>query len=65
MSISCHSCGLSEFRTSRFRLSDLLHLLILRYPVRCHACHERSFGPLLAVLRLARVPHQPMHATRS
>lgn len=38
----CPSCGSTHFRLSRLRFSDLLQLFILRYPVRCRLCRERS-----------------------
>jgi len=40
-------------RTSRFRRGDLLQLLLLRYPVRCHVCLQRRSANLVAALRLA------------
>jgi hypothetical protein len=48
MTIHCRVCGFSKFRTSRFRLKipDLTHLLLLRLPVRCLNCDERSFTSL-------------------
>lgn len=42
-SVYCNHCGSSDFRPSRFRKLDLLHLLIFRFPVRCRDCSERLF----------------------
>lgn len=64
-SLSCKLCGLSEFRASRLRRKDFLRLLFLRLPIRCHACHERTFAPLMAVLRLSRSGHRLAHPARS
>jgi DNA-directed RNA polymerase subunit N (RpoN/RPB10) len=41
-------------RTSRFRLPDLRRLLVLQYPVRCQACHQRNFAPLFSALKLPK-----------
>jgi hypothetical protein len=45
MTLQCHVCGSSIFRTSqfRFKLSDFVQLLLLRLPVRCLNCEERAF----------------------
>jgi hypothetical protein len=50
----CLSCGLSSFRTSRFRPSDLAQLLCLRLPVRCTNCYERAFTFLPQFLKLRK-----------
>ncbi len=52
MRLSCHRCGYSDFRLSRFRSSDLINLLFLRYPVRCRVCKLRQHLFILRVLRL-------------
>ncbi len=39
----CKNCFSKEFRQSRIRRTDLLYLLCLMYPVRCHECTRRSF----------------------
>jgi hypothetical protein len=46
MEIYCHFCGLSKFRTSRFRRSDLSHSLLLQFPVRCLNCGQRTYASL-------------------
>ena len=52
--VNCHWCGSTNMRSSRFRLPDLPRLLRFQYPVRCHACHERTFANLISALRLPR-----------
>jgi hypothetical protein len=65
----CRVCGFSNFRTSRFRFqkSDLAHLLLLRFPVRCLNCDERSFTSLknfLAVRRARKESYCERHGTK-
>jgi len=52
----CYFCGSSEFRTSHFRPSDLPHSLVLRFPVRCLNCGQRTYASLsqFRKLRVAR-----------
>jgi len=54
MALYCRFCGLEKFRPSlfRFRPSDLARLLILRLPVRCLNCEERTFASLNQFLKL-------------
>ena len=54
MSTSCPLCGSSELHISRFRLKDFLHLLILRYPMRCWVCRERDYFPISRAFRTGR-----------
>jgi hypothetical protein len=68
MTIYCRSCGLSNFRTSRFRFrpSDLSQLLLLRLPVRCLTCDERTYTSLsqfLKVKKARRERHRQKHGT--
>ena len=65
MTIYCRHCGLSEFRTSRFRFQalDLVQLLLLRLPVRCANCHERAYTSLRQFLKLRRA-HRSRHNER-
>lgn len=63
MAIFCHTCGTSNFRTSRLRASDLPHLLLLRIPVRCLNCDERAYTFLTHFLRLRR-EHRERHRRR-
>lgn len=60
MAIYCCVCGLLNFRTSRFRSSDLSQLLLLRLPVRCLNCDERTFASVSQFLRLRR-EHKARH----
>lgn len=56
----CPYCGASHFRLSRLRISDLIHLLRLRYPVRCRLCRERthvSFAKAMQARSAARHAH--------
>jgi hypothetical protein len=54
----CPSCGSTHFRLSRLRFSDLLHLLILRYPVRCRLCRERSHVSFAKALHARKSGHR-------
>ena len=56
MTLYCRSCGLSNFRAAhfRFRLSDLARLLILRLPVRCLTCEERTYTSLKQFIKLRK-----------
>ena len=50
--MKCPYCGSSRFRLSHLRFSDLVHLLVVRYPVRCRLCRERMYAFLPDALRL-------------
>ncbi len=54
----CPSCGSSHFRLSRLRFSDLFHLFLLRYPVRCRLCRERSHVSLSNAMRARKSVHR-------
>ncbi len=56
MAAYCRTCGLSDFRSSRFRfqMRDLSRLLFLRLPVRCVNCDERAYTSLRHFLKLRR-----------
>jgi len=56
MAIYCCVCGFMKFRTSRFRFrsSDLSQLLLVRLPVRCLNCSERTFASVSQFLSLRR-----------
>jgi hypothetical protein len=48
----CSYCYSNDFRKSRFRLGDLIYLLILRIPVRCVDCRKRTHTfPMFKVKR--------------
>ena len=42
-SMTCPYCDSAKLRNSQFRAADLTQLLVLRLPVRCRDCHERSY----------------------
>ena len=48
----CAHCQGTEFRLSGVRFTDLEHLAVLQYPVRCRYCHHRTYGSLLLALFL-------------
>ena len=54
MSIYCHFCSSTDLRVSRFRLKDVAHLIILRYPMRCWVCRERAYKPILKLFKNRR-----------
>ena len=58
--MKCPYCGSSRFRLSHLRFSDMVRLLVVRYPVRCRLCRERMYAFLPDALRL----RGSLHATR-
>jgi hypothetical protein len=54
MALRCRICGFSDFRTARFRRSDIARLLLLQYPVRCRNCRERAYAFVLRVFKIRR-----------
>ena len=50
MEKNCAACGSTRFRISRLRVSDVPQLLILRYPIRCKACHKRTYASMSWVM---------------
>jgi len=50
MSCKCDYCSSDNVRPSRFRVSDLLELLVFQYPIRCYKCGERSFANIFEIL---------------
>jgi hypothetical protein len=54
MALYCRFCGLEKFRPShfRFRPADLGRLFLLRLPVRCLNCEERTYAVLHEFLKL-------------
>lgn len=54
MSIHCQFCCSTDLRISRFRLKDIVHLMILHYPVRCWVCRERAYLPILQIFKNRR-----------
>ena len=39
--IICPHCGISRYRASHFRWTDLPFVFRFQLPVRCHSCQER------------------------
>lgn len=56
MSLSCQECGSSNLRRAHFRLSDVIRLLALRYPVRCRDCKARRFARMQEARLLPNAP---------
>jgi len=66
--MNCHFCGSSRLRYTRFRASDLTHLLLIRLPVRCRNCQTRSYvwiWQALQVRRATKLPDEPDRDRRS
>lgn len=60
----CPMCYCTSFRLSKLRKGDVLRLLFLMYPVRCHECHQRSFVflPFATKFKSARKTAKPQSA---
>jgi hypothetical protein len=43
MRMQCSDCYSTDFRRSRIRPSDLLRLVLMKYPVRCKGCFQRCY----------------------
>lgn len=56
MKIHCSACGSNAFRLSRFRISDVFRLLMLKYPVRCKDCRKRAYAFIGSIAGLQRSP---------
>ncbi|SEC06538.1 hypothetical protein [Terriglobus roseus] len=41
--VACLHCGNPSFRRSRLRFTDILEVLMMRYPVRCTRCGQRQY----------------------
>jgi hypothetical protein len=56
----CSLCYSTDFRQSRIRPSDLLRLVLMMYPVRCHECHRRGyvFLPMALLYRSSNFEHR-------
>jgi len=52
--MDCPFCNSARLRNSRSRVGDILHLLILRSPVRCHSCQERLYVPIWRAREIRR-----------
>jgi hypothetical protein len=56
--MECPSCYSSHLRLSKLRPHDIALLFTLKYPLRCRACGERSYGNLFRAIFL---PHAHSH----
>lgn len=59
--MKCPYCGASRFRISHLRFSDLLCLVVFRYPVRCRLCRERIHVSLPEAMRIRRASRLHKH----
>lgn len=59
VAISCSECDSVNIRRSALRISDIVQLMLLRYPVRCRKCRERRYIGLFKAFRL-----EPSHRRR-
>ena len=50
--MKCQYCGSTKLRTSRFRVGDVVRLLLFQYPLRCRACRERDYAGLMLAIGL-------------
>jgi hypothetical protein len=44
--MNCPFCDSVQLRTSRYRSGDFVHYLMMRRPVRCRTCQERTYVSL-------------------
>lgn len=49
MSCKCDYCASNHYRLSRFRVSDILNLVLFQYPIRCLNCGERTYVNLFQI----------------
>jgi hypothetical protein len=49
--MECVYCGSSKLRMSRYRMSDMASLLLLKRPYRCRTCNGRMYLSVFAGLR--------------
>jgi hypothetical protein len=54
LNMNCPFCKSDLLRTSRFQPHDIFHLLLLRLPVRCRDCIERSYVSIPEWRRIRR-----------
>jgi hypothetical protein len=52
--MQCSHCSSTSFRLSSLHREDIPNLLLLKYPVRCRDCHQRSYSGLWFALGLRR-----------
>ena len=66
--MNCHFCGSSRLRYSRFRVSDLPYIFLIRLPVRCRNCQARSYiwiSQAMAIRRATKLPDEPNKSRKS
>jgi hypothetical protein len=56
MSLYCQECGSKNLRRAHFRFSDVLGLLMLRFPVRCRNCKTRGHARMQEARQLPNAP---------
>lgn len=64
MSVSCPECGSAKVRQAHLQFKDAIHLLILKYPVRCRICRKRWYLPLRRARLLPPTPARREGAAR-
>lgn len=52
--MNCPYCESDKLRNSQYRAEDLFQLLLLRLPVRCRNCQERSYVSIAKSRQLQR-----------
>ena len=50
--MKCPQCNSGRLRNSRFRVPDLIRLLLLHYPIRCRDCKMRRHVWIFQALKL-------------
>ena len=48
--MECVYCGSADMRVSRFHMSDLPTLLVLKRPYRCRSCNGRMYLSVFVAL---------------
>ncbi len=61
----CIMCGRGNFRLSRIRSHDLMHLLMLQYPVRCETCLYRTFTPIWRAIAMISKRKTPSKVSKT
>jgi hypothetical protein len=52
--MNCPHCDADMLRNSQYRAEDFFQLLLLRLPVRCRNCQERSYVSISMSRRIQR-----------
>jgi hypothetical protein len=61
----CRICGKSTVRISHFRLLDVLRLILLQLPVRCHTCRRRYYVSISQANVIRNEAHTRKHNSHS